>query len=92
VRLAPGRVRLATKPVATGPPPLKKTIGIVEVALFAASTAASPLAATSTLRPARWHDAYFPGRACQSERPAHRSADRRAFRDSAGADPGEVIE
>jgi len=54
VTLPPGRARLATRPIATGSPPLKKTIGIVEVWLFAASTAASPLAAiTSTLRPTR---------------------------------------
>ena len=37
VRLPPGRERLATRPAATGSSPLKKTIGIVEVAFFAAS-------------------------------------------------------
>ena len=36
VRLPPGRARLATRPNATGSPPAMKTIGIVEVALFAA--------------------------------------------------------
>ena len=36
VRLAPGRARLATRPLSTGPATLK-TIGIVEVASFAAS-------------------------------------------------------
>ena len=39
VRLPPGRARLATRPSLTGSPPLKKTIGIVEVAVFAASAA-----------------------------------------------------
>ena len=39
VRLPPGRARLATRPASTGSPPPMKTIGIVEVALFAASTA-----------------------------------------------------
>ena len=37
VRLPPGRARLATRPAATGSLPPRKTIGIVEVALFAAS-------------------------------------------------------
>src|SRR5437762_14091822 len=56
VRLAPGRARLATKPGSTASPTLK-TIGIVEVALFAASaegtevaTIASTLRATSRRR------------------------------------------
>ena len=39
VRLPPGRARLATSPSLTGSPPCLKTIGIVEVALFAASAA-----------------------------------------------------
>jgi len=53
-RLPPGHGKLATNPVATGSPPLKKTIGIVEVTLFAASTAASPVAAmASTARSTR---------------------------------------
>ena len=38
VRLPPGRARLATRPIATGSPTVK-TIGIVEVAFFAASVA-----------------------------------------------------
>ena len=42
VRLPPGRARLATRPAPTGSPPPMKTIGIVEVALFAASAAAVP--------------------------------------------------
>src|SRR6516165_12565749 len=43
--------RLATRPSSAGSAPLKKTIGIVEVALFAARTTVSPPAAiTSTLR------------------------------------------
>ncbi len=37
VRLPPGRARLATRPAPTGSAPMTKTIGIVEVALFAAS-------------------------------------------------------
>ncbi len=36
VRLPPGRARLATRPSATGLVPTLKTIGIVEVVLFAA--------------------------------------------------------
>ena len=39
VRLPPGRARLATRPTSTGSPTPMKTIGIVEVALFAASAA-----------------------------------------------------
>ena len=37
VRLPPGRARLATRPAPTGSPTPVKTIGIVEVAFFAAS-------------------------------------------------------
>jgi hypothetical protein len=37
VRLPPGRARLVTSPFSSGSSPLRKTIGIVEVALFAAS-------------------------------------------------------
>ena len=36
VTLAPGRLRLATRPNVTGSPALTKTIGIVDVAAFAA--------------------------------------------------------
>src|SRR4051812_30983870 len=39
VTLPPGRRRLATKPDSTGSLPLVKTIGIVEVAAFAARAA-----------------------------------------------------
>ena len=42
VRLPPGRARLVTRPPATGSSPTLKTIGIVEVALFAASAAGMP--------------------------------------------------
>jgi hypothetical protein len=42
VRLPPGRARLATRPNSTGSVPLLKTIGIVEVALLAASTEGPP--------------------------------------------------
>ena len=41
MRLPPGRARLATRPSSTGSPPTMKTIGIVEVAFFAASAAGS---------------------------------------------------
>ena len=51
VRLPPGRARLATKPYPTASP-LVKTIGIVDVAFFAAR-AAPPATITSTLRPTR---------------------------------------
>ena len=47
VAFAPGRLRLTTRPNATGSPPVVKTIGMVVVAAFAAS-AAGVLAATST--------------------------------------------
>src|SRR5262249_1897457 len=36
VTLPPGRLRLATRPILTGSPPLTKTIGIVAVAALAA--------------------------------------------------------
>jgi len=39
VRLPPGRAILVTKPSATGSPPSWETMGIVKVALFAASAA-----------------------------------------------------
>jgi hypothetical protein len=42
VRFAPGRLRLATNPDATGSRPVLKTMGIVVVAAFAASAAAAP--------------------------------------------------
>jgi hypothetical protein len=55
VGLPPGRVRLATSPAATGSLMPGKTIGIVEVALFAAIAALMPPPATitSTLRSTR---------------------------------------
>src|SRR5262249_36412939 len=49
VRLAPGRLRLATSPAATGSTPATKTIGIVEVAVFAASAEETPPPAAITL-------------------------------------------
>jgi len=48
VALPPGRLRLAASPSLTGSPPLVKTIGIVEVAAFAASPEAVPPVATMT--------------------------------------------
>jgi FlaG/FlaF family flagellin (archaellin) len=39
VALPPGRLRLATRPIATGSPPMAKTIGMVAVAALAASVA-----------------------------------------------------
>src|SRR4051794_18246508 len=54
VRLPPGWARLATSPSPTGSAPLLKTIGIVEVALFAASAEGGLFAMIkSTLRPTR---------------------------------------
>src|SRR5262249_10825615 len=51
VRLPPGRLRLPTRPAATGSTPLMNTIGIVDVAAFAANAAGRYAAAmTSTLR------------------------------------------
>src|SRR5262249_46813257 len=40
VALPSGRLRLATRPISTGSPPVRKTVGIVEVAAFAAYAAA----------------------------------------------------
>src|SRR5436853_1946933 len=42
--VAAGRARLVTRPSLTGSPPCRKTIGIVEVALFAASAEGGGLA------------------------------------------------
>ena len=54
VRFPPGRAKLATRPALTGSLPMRKTIGIAEVALFATSAGSSPAARiTSTLRPTR---------------------------------------
>jgi len=55
VRLPPGRVKLATRPNSIGWLTLAKTIGIAEVAFFAASGGGMPppVAITSTLRPTR---------------------------------------
>src|SRR6266481_1270397 len=52
VRLPPGRFRLATRPNWTGSDPIRKTIGIVGVAAFAASAArvALPVVITLTRR------------------------------------------
>src|SRR3954465_513653 len=53
-RPPPGRARLAPSPSPTGSAPPLKTIGIVEVALFAASAAGGLFATIkSTLRPTR---------------------------------------
>ena len=46
VRLPPGRARLATTPAPTGSPRAVKTIGIVEVALFAVHAEGGPPLAT----------------------------------------------
>jgi DNA-binding beta-propeller fold protein YncE len=48
VILPPGRLRLATRPALTGSAPLTKTIGIDDVAAFAASTGAGPPVAAIT--------------------------------------------
>ena len=50
VTLPPGRLRLATRPNATGSPPAAKTIGMVVVAAFAASAAAVPPATITATR------------------------------------------
>src|SRR5262245_41230883 len=49
VRFPPGRARLPTKPLSAGSSPLVKTIGIVEVAPFAARGARPPPLAPSPL-------------------------------------------
>jgi hypothetical protein len=48
VALPPGRLKLMTRPALTGSPPMPNTIGIVEVACFAAIADGSPPTATST--------------------------------------------
>jgi hypothetical protein len=54
VMLPPGRARLETRPIPTGSPTPVKTIGIVEVAVFAARAAACPAGTiTSTSRPTK---------------------------------------
>jgi hypothetical protein len=50
VRFAPGRLRLATRPNATGSPPVPKTMGMVVVAAFAAKAAGVPLATITATR------------------------------------------
>src|SRR5262249_17479126 len=52
VALPPGRLRLATRPSATGSPPTAKTIGMVAVAALAASVASvlTGVAMTATCR------------------------------------------
>src|SRR6266446_2796379 len=56
VTLPPGRARLATRPVPTGSPAVAKTIGMTDVACFAATTAAVP-AVTMTLTLSRTNSA-----------------------------------
>src|SRR5215813_824214 len=52
VRLPPGRLKLSTRPVLTGSAPVKKTIGMVLVAAFAANDdGASQVTITATPRP-----------------------------------------
>jgi hypothetical protein len=48
VILPPGRLRLATRPAWTGSAPITNTIGMVVVAAFAASAAATPPGVTIT--------------------------------------------
>jgi hypothetical protein len=50
VRFPPGRLRLATRPNATGSAPVPKTMGMVVVAAFAASAASLPTAAITATR------------------------------------------
>src|SRR5262249_10362537 len=50
VRFAPGRLRLATRPNVTGSPAVLKTIGMVVVAVLAASTAGVSLATITATR------------------------------------------
>ena len=55
VMLPPGRLRLATSPSSTGSPPVRKTIGMTEVADFAAKAAGKPVVTISaTCRSRRW--------------------------------------
>ena len=49
VILPPGRARLTTKPLPSGSSAKAKTIGMTDVACFAARTAAPPVTMTSTL-------------------------------------------
>ena len=49
VRFPPGRFKLATRPASTGSAPVRKTIGIVAVAVLAASAAVFPPVAAITV-------------------------------------------
>jgi hypothetical protein len=50
VMLPPGRAKLATKPAPSGSFAAENTIGMTDVACFAAGTAAPDVKMTSTLR------------------------------------------
>src|SRR5262245_57663712 len=65
VTLPPGRLRLGTRPSATGSPPVTKTIGMVVVAAFAASAGGVPVTATITVTSRRTRSANSAGnRSC----------------------------
>ena len=75
VMFLPGFARLSTMPAATGSPIAAATIGILGVALFAASAAAVPqiVTSTSTLRPTS-SDASFGNRSTSPSASTHRSS------------------
>jgi hypothetical protein len=52
VRFPPGRLKLVTRPASTGSSATTKTIGIVEVALFAASAGGEAAAGRDHVDPA----------------------------------------
>ena len=62
VAFPPGRLRLATNPILTGSPPVVNTIGIEDVAAFAATTDGSPPVVTSTATRLRTSSAASAGR------------------------------
>jgi hypothetical protein len=62
VRLPPGRLRLATRPIFTGSAPMTKTMGIVAVAALAASVAGVLAGVTMTATRRRTSSAASAGR------------------------------
>ena len=83
--LPPGRARLATRPAPTGSFATAKTIGMTDVACFAAATARPAVTMTSTFR--RTNSA-----AISAKRSARPSAQRYSIAIGAALDPAEFAQ